>query len=129
GLVFSVAGCCCAPTPRDICQNIILPEQRTIDVRDPADVRPTPIPPSPPPRTVSNPRPDTPEWQMSLDDAIRIGLENAQVVRVLAGFTAVSSGQTIYDAAITNTTIDQAQSVFDPVYRWDNTWSRLNTPF
>src|SRR5262249_12864428 len=69
------------------------------------------------------------EWRLSLDDAIRIALENAQGVRILAGLTAVSSGQTIYDAAITNTTIDQAQAAFDPVYHWDNNWSRLNTPF
>jgi outer membrane protein TolC len=128
GLVLAAVGCH-APTPREICENIILPEQRTIDVRDPADIRPTPIPPSPPPRTVSDPQPGAAEWQLSLDDAIRISLGNAQVVRVLAGLTAVSSGQTIYDAAITNTTIDQAQSVFDPVYRWNNTWSRTNTPF
>ena len=39
----------------------------------------------------------------SLDDAIRIALENDRVIRVLAGVTAVTSGRTIYDAAIANT--------------------------
>ena len=100
----------CATTAEEICRNIILPEQRTIDYRDPAQLPPAPIPDNVPPRTVSDPRPGTPEWQLSLDEAIRIALENAKVVRVLAGTTAVASGQTIYDAAITNTTIDQAQA-------------------
>ncbi len=127
GLVLSSA-CGCALTVADLCRNIILPEQRSIDYRDPAQLPPAPIPPSVPPRTVSDPRPETTEWQLSLDDAIRIALENAQVVRTLAGVTAVSSGQTIYDAAITNTTIDQAQATFDPTLKWNNIWSRTDTP-
>jgi outer membrane protein TolC len=82
-----------------------------------------------PPRTVTNPQPQSPEWELSLDEAIRIALANARVVRILTGTTAVSSGQTIYDAAITNTTIDQAQAVFDPTAFWNNKWMRTNTPF
>jgi outer membrane protein TolC len=119
----------CALTVEDFCRNIILPEQRTIDYRDPSKLPPATIPANVPPRTVSNPQPEATEWQLSLDDAIRIALENTRVVRVLAGTTAVSSGQTIYDAAILNTTIDQAQAVFDPVASWKNTFSRTNTPF
>ncbi|MBO0699657.1 MAG: TolC family protein, partial [Zavarzinella sp.] len=37
------------------------------------------------------------------------------VVRVLTGVSATASGQTIYDAAISNTRIDQAAAVFDPI--------------
>src|SRR5438132_7965786 len=118
----------CGHTADDVCNHIILPEQQTIDHRDPSQFPPAPIPPSAPPRTVADPQPGTPEWQLSLDDAIRIALENATVVRVLAGTSAVSSGQTIYDAAITNTTIDQAQAAFDPMLSSNNTWSRTNTP-
>ena len=99
----------------NLCQYVILPEQRVIEYHDPSQLPPARIPDNAPPRTVSDPRPDTAEWRLSLDEAIRIALENAKVIRVLAGTTAVSSGQTIYDAAITNTTIDQAQAVFDPV--------------
>jgi outer membrane protein TolC len=121
--------CGCAVTPSEYCDYIILPEQRTIAHRDPSQFGPAPVPPSLPPRTVTDPQPGAVEWQLSLDDAIRIALENARVIRVLAGTSAVSSGQTIYDAAITNTTIDQAQAVFDPVFHWNNTWSRSNTPF
>jgi outer membrane protein TolC len=107
----------------------VLPEQQTIVYRDPAQFPAAPIPPSMPPRTVSDPRPGTGEWQLSLDDAIKIALENARVIRVVAGTAAVASGQTIYDAAITNTTIDQVQATFDPVFKANNTWSRTNTPF
>jgi outer membrane protein TolC len=125
-LLFAAA-CGCAGADA-ISRNIILPEQRAIDYRDPSQFPSVPIPPSMPPRTVSDPQPGTPEWQLSLDDAIRIALENANVIRVLAGTAAVASGQTIYDAAITNTTIDQAQARFDPTLTQNNTWSRTNTP-
>jgi outer membrane protein TolC len=59
---------------------------------------------------------------------IRIGLENARIVRVLAGVTAQSSGRTMYDAGIVNTTIDQEQARFDPTVEQRNTWDRLETP-
>jgi outer membrane protein TolC len=127
-LVLSAA-CGCALTPAEIWRNIILPEQRSIDYRDPAQFPSAPIPPSVPPRTVSEPRPGTTEWLLSLDDAIRIALENARVIRVLAGTAATASGSTIYDAAIVNTTIDQAQATFDPTVKSNNLWSRTNTPF
>ena len=127
GLVFiTVSGC--ALNAGDVCRYIILPEQRTIEHRDPSQFPAAPLPLSVPPRTVSDPRTGTAEWQLSLDDAIRIALENASVIRVLAGTAAVASGLTIYDAAITNTTIDQAQATFDPALKWNNTWSRTNTP-
>jgi outer membrane protein TolC len=115
-----------SPGPR-LLPPVILPEQRTIEHRDPAQFPPILTPPSPPPRTVTD-APETAEWQMSLDEAIRIALENARVIRVLAGTSAVARGQTIYDAAIVNTTIDQAQATFDPIYKWNSTWSRTNTP-
>jgi outer membrane protein TolC len=127
GLALLTA-CGCALSAKDLGQYAILPEARTLEHREPAaDLAASP-PPTLPPRTVSAPRPDTPEWPLSLDDAIRIALENARVIRVLAGTAAVASGQTIYDAAITNTTIDQAQATFDPVLKSNNTWSRTNTP-
>jgi outer membrane protein TolC len=128
GLLLCIV-CGCEITVPDIHQNIILPEQRTLEIREPSAFPPAPIPPNTPPRTVSNPRPGTVEWRLSLDEAIAIGLANAQVVRILTGTTAVSSGQTIYDAAITNTTIDQQQATFDPTAFSNNKWMRTNTPF
>src|SRR4051794_16713338 len=92
---------------------VIYPEQREVDYRDPSDFPPFPLPPSGPPPTVSNP-PTGDTRYFALDDAVRTSLGNARVIRVLAGVAAVNSGRTIYDTAVTNTTIDQAQGRFDP---------------
>ena len=106
----------------------IVPEQRRIRVRHPSDLPHAPLPETLPPPTVLNPQLDAAPRDLPLDEAIRIALVNAEVVRVLTGVTAVSSGQTIYDAAITNTTIDQERARFDPVVTVDNTWSRFEPP-
>jgi outer membrane protein TolC len=131
-LLLTVSACGCAVSPEDafeaISRNIILPEQRTIEHRDPEQFRPARLPDTPPPRTVSNQQLDEPEWRLSLDDAIRIALDNSQVVRVLAGTSAAASGQTIYDAAISNTTIDQARAQFDPVLFEQAHWNHTDEP-
>src|SRR5262249_25840257 len=88
-LLSLVAGSVCAPTADALCRNIILPEQRSIDHRPPEAFPSVAIPLSVPPRTVSVPRPETAEWHLSLDETIRIALENARVIRVLTGVTAV----------------------------------------
>ncbi len=127
-LVLTTA-CGCGVTARDVARNIVMPEQRTIEHRDTEELPAVPIPTNTAPRTVSNLRPELTDWQLSLDDAVRIALEQTRVVRVLVGATAAApSGQTIYDAAITNTTIDQAQATFDPKLQFNNQWSRTNTP-
>ena len=105
----------------------LLPEQRSISVRDPSQLTRYRMRDSASPPTVSSTAELTPQ-PVSLDDVIRMSLERTDVVRVLAGTTATSSGQTIYDAAVTNTTIDQANATFDPVVSINNTWTRLNTP-
>ncbi|WP_254509270.1 TolC family protein [Anatilimnocola floriformis] len=104
-------------------------EQRSTVIRQPADFRSAPLPPSAPPPTVAKPGPDrfTPQ-RISLDDAIRIALENDRVVRVLAGETAVNSGKTIYDVAIANTVIDQRTARFNPFLTVNNNWDRLELP-
>ncbi|HLJ92703.1 MAG TPA: TolC family protein, partial [Gemmataceae bacterium] len=119
----------CALTVEDLCRNVILPEQRSIDTRDPSQLPAAELPATVPPRTVAQPQPEATPWPLSLDEAIRISLENARVIRILAGTTAVTSGQTIYDAAITNTQIDQAQGRFDPVLAHTSTFDRLDAPF
>ena len=107
-----------------------LPEQRSIDYRDPADLPQARIPESTPvPPTVTRPQPpDSPEWQLSLDEAIRSALENSEVVRVLTGVSAASSGQTIYDPAIASTSIDREQARFDPNFDVSNTFNRVEVP-
>jgi outer membrane protein TolC len=125
-LLATAAGC--AGTLEDLVHYSILPEQRTIEHRDPGELPPARIPPNIAPRTVADPQMDLPGWRLSLDEALRISLENAKVIRVLAGTQATSSGQTIYEAAITNTTIDQEQARFDPVLAQKNTWTHSDNP-
>lgn len=121
-----VAGC--AVTAEQVAHNVIPPEQRRIDYRDPAALPPAEVPETPTPRTVTEPRPQTPDWPLSLDEAIRIALENARVVRVLAGTTAVSSGRTIYEPGISNTVIDQEQARFDPTLADTLRFNRIESP-
>jgi outer membrane protein TolC len=106
----------------------IVPEQRHLEVRDLDRLPKAHIPLIPPPITVSTVATPVIPQEMSLDDAIRIALANSNVVRVLAGTTAVSSGQTIYDPAIVNTTIDVARAAFDPVIAANNTFNRSEAP-
>lgn len=105
----------------------IFPEERTIEIRDPSELRPARIPNTPPPPTVSN-REDFPLRQLSLDDAIRTALANSEVVRVLTGTSATSSGRTIYDSAIQNTGIDEANAAFDPTLQVNNSFNRIDRP-
>ncbi|HTK74429.1 MAG TPA: TolC family protein [Gemmataceae bacterium] len=122
---LALAGC----VPVSGVWSLVVPEQRRLDVREPGDFPPAPIPPVPPPETVNHRVPqEVPSQELSLDQAIRIALANSQVVRVLAGGTAVSSGQTIYDPAISNTQIDQARAVFDPIINVNNAFSRSEVP-
>lgn len=105
----------------------LFPEQRRVVVRDPSQMVPYRIHDSVPPNTVSTKEELEPE-PVSLDDVIRISLGHTDVVRILAGTLAVSSGQTIYDAAITNTTIDQNNARFDPVLASTNTFNNVESP-
>ena len=107
---------------------IIFPEQRTIDVRDPAQIPYVPLPPSSAPPTVTHPDAKAEERHLSLDEAVRIALENARVIRVLTGISVGTSGRTIYDAAIDNNAIDIEQARFDPRVTVNNSWNRQETP-
>lgn len=107
----------------------VLREQRRVAVRDPATLPQAPIPAIPPPPTVLEPAPTSiPPRELTLDEAIRIGLANSAVVRVLAGVVAVSSGSTIYDPAISNTTIDVETGVYNPVFSVQNLFGRTEVP-
>src|SRR3954454_14372827 len=100
-LLLLLAGC--ADTFQTWAENVTLPEQRQLPVRDPAALPGAPVPQLPPPVTVSDPQ-NPVKTPLSLDEAVRIALVNTKVVRILIGVTATFSGRTIYDAAITNTT-------------------------
>ncbi len=104
------------------------PEQRNIQVRDPSQLPRYDLPDSPPPPSVVNRSQDLEPIYLTLDDAIRTCLANDRVVRVLAGNTAVASGSTIYDAALTNTSIDTANSRFDPTVTVSQSFNRSENP-
>jgi outer membrane protein TolC len=102
-------------------------EQLTIQTRDPASLPPAPIPKVPPPVTVADAKDPREPWELSLNEAVRITLENAKAIRVYTGLGASNSGRTIYDAAIANTAIDQQQARFDPALTASKTRSRAET--
>ena len=107
----------------------LYPEQRCISHRCPSGLCRAPIPHISRPPTVRNPQYDTRQEQLlSLDEAICIALQNAEVIRVLSGQFASSTGRTIYDPAITNTQIDEARARFDPVLDIRNNWDLVDVP-
>ncbi len=107
---------------------LVVPEERGFCIRDAVQLPMAPIPDSPAPPTVGPAREDMPVRPLSLDQAISIALGNSEVVRVLAGVTAVSSGRTIYDPAISNTLIDIERARFDPSVEVLNGFNRLEAP-
>lgn len=120
-ICLTTSGCLYGPAA-------ILPEQRTLSIREIPELPRARIPDIPPPPTVADPQPDAVVRHLSLDEAIHIALVNSKVIRVLAGGVPIASGQTIYDPAISNTVIDQEQARFDPVARVDNVFDRRETP-
>lgn len=107
---------------------LIMPEERCSYIRSPSELPKASIPDVPPPPTAIEPRSDTATRPLSLDEAIRIVLANSEVIRVLAGVAAVSSGRTIYDTAIAGTAVDEEQARFDPSAQLTNRWNRFETP-
>jgi outer membrane protein TolC len=111
---------------------------------------PVPLPRLADPRTTSNPEAEE-IWEMTLEEAIRIGLDNAEVVRVIPlgatgtpvggfepQFLAIGSGagpalgqgnlSTVYDVAIQETRIASALSRFDASLGAQLFWARNNQP-
>ncbi|GAB5402311.1 MAG: TolC family protein [Aureliella sp.] len=118
------SGCARADEP----WSFILPEQRRVQVRSPEQLCPAPIPRVQAPNTVARQSQLRAERLISLSEAINTGLANSNVVRVLSGLTATSSGRTVYDVAITNAGIDEARAAFDPTLVANQAWQRNETP-
>ena len=85
-------------------------------------------PPGAAPVTVASDDADLSVRLLPLDEAIRIALQNAEVIRVLTGVSATSSGRTIYDTAVATTPIDEAVGRFDPVFSANSDWRKTRTP-
>ena len=107
---------------------LIMPEQRAFRVRSPEELPGTRIPRTPNPATVSTPQWDAQPVYLSLSDVLNRSLQNMDVVRVLNGVAANSTGRTIYDAAINNTGIDAARGAFDPNLSLSNNFLQANSP-
>jgi len=103
-------------------------EQQNIPVRDLATIAPAPLPNIPAPITVADPDVKREPWDLSLNEAVRITLENAKAIRVFTGLGASNSGRSIYDAAIATTAIDQQQARFDPALTASQTRLRTENP-
>lgn len=106
---------------------LIPPEQRRMEIRAPSRLPVARLPDLPPPPVVSEARPETAEHYVSLDDAIRMALANSEVIRVLTGDSAASTGRTVYDPAIANAQIDRARAPFDPALSVENDFTRTET--
>ncbi len=105
-----------------------LPEQRVLALPDTDRTSSSRLPPVDLPYTVSSADKDLAQETLTLDQAIRIALENAQVVRFLGGVAASTSGRTIYDVAISNTGIDEQNAVFDPTLNVTSTLGKSDQP-
>ncbi len=104
-----------------------MPEQKCLAIRSPSQMRCAHLPAVGVPTTVKGPeeaQPKLPAYPMTLDEAIRIALENSEVIRVLGG----TSGRTVYDPAIANTQIDRARATFDPNFAVQNRFNGLRYP-
>jgi outer membrane protein TolC len=122
GLMLSLAAGC---TPL---ASFVVHEQRSLAIREPDQIPTAPLPKIAAPPTVLAPTITGKTMEISLDDAIRIALANTKVVRVLAGTSATSSGRTIYDPAVVNTSVDVAKAAFDPVVTAKNFFTRGESP-
>ena len=102
-----------------------------------------------PPRTPQNPEAQE-VWPMTLQDAIKYGLDNAEIIRVISlgaqgipigGFepTPLNTGPSgalgqgtltsVYDPAIQETQIAQSLSRFDAQFSTSMLWGRSESPF
>ncbi len=117
--LLSGSGCAKSRAAR----SAIIPEQTHIEYRNPESLPFTQLASFTEPVTVSHPYEGDNPFELSLDEAIRIALKNSEVIRVLSGVTAVSTGRTIYDPGIANTAIDAARGRFSPTLSLNNTFS------
>ena len=140
--------------PRDAAAGTIADEDKEVkQAQFLSATLPSPMPKLTRPRTTDNPEAEE-IWQLTLQDAIRVGLDNSEVVRVISfgaqgipvgGFeptplntgagagiaSALGAGtlSTIYDPAIQETQIANALSAFDTNFTTQMLWSHSVAPF
>jgi outer membrane protein TolC len=136
--------------PHDV-QGTVADEDKEVQAANFLSRLPTQLPQIDKPRTPDNP--DAQEvWKLTLDEAIRIGLDNAEIIRLIplgaqgipsVGFepTPLEQGigapgqlgggnlASVYDPAIQETNIAQALAAFDANLFSQLTWGRSTSPF
>src|SRR4051812_45134023 len=134
--------------PHDV-QGTVADEDKEVQTASFLSRLPTQLPQIDRPRTPDNP--DAQEiWKLTLNEAIQIGLDNSEVIRVISlgaqgipvgGFeptplstlagSALGAGTlaTVYDPAIQETNIAQALATFDANLFSQLTWGRNTQPF
>lgn len=131
-LLWTVACCgwAAAADPAQAQQSLpfTLPEQRSLPLPDENRFPAGSVLATDVPYTVSDRDLALQAEPLSLDEAIRVALANARVVRFLAGVTASTSGRTIYDVAINNTGIDVQNALFDPNFSITSTLNKSDRP-
>jgi outer membrane protein TolC len=141
------------PVPHDNMARVAMEDSEVQRAQLLSNATPVPLPRLSKPRTTNDPE-AAEVWPMTLQQAIRIGLDNSEVVRVIAfgaqgipigGFepTPLNSGasagvasslgagtlQTVYDPAILETQIAVALSNFDTAFTTSILWGDNVQPF
>jgi len=141
------------PVPHDNMGRVALEDKEVKQADLLSSTLPMQLPRLAKPRTTNDPEAQE-VWPMTLQQAIRIGLDNSEIVRVIAfgaqgipigGFeptplnTGASAGvasslgagtlQSVYDPAILETQIAQALSTFDTAFTTSVLWGKNTTPF
>ena len=124
-LILAVLGVVSGP----VAAQLHVDEQQRILWHDETEIARSGRPAGGAPVTVASPESVANEQLLPLDDAIRMALRHSEVIRVLTGVSASSSGLTIYDTAIATTAIDQAVGRFDPVFSANSSFRHNETPF
>lgn len=104
-----------------------VPDQHSIRWHSGRDLPLTTRPASLAPVTVNSADAIAIERLLPLDEAVRITLNHAEVIRILNGVSAANSGQNIYETAIATTAIDNAVARFDPVFQANSAWRKTET--
>ncbi|MEP3482093.1 MAG: TolC family protein [Fuerstiella sp.] len=113
-----------ASWPSTACAQRSVPDQHSIRWHSERDLPLTTRPASLAPVTVHSKDVTAIERLLPLDEAIRIALNHAEVIRILTGISASNSGQNIYETAIATTAIDNAVANFDPVFLANSSWRK-----
>lgn len=136
--------------PHDALGSIAEEDQAIRQANYISDSSPINLPKITPPRTTENPEAEE-IWELTLPEAIKIAMDNAETIRVIAlgaqgtpvsgfeptplntgagGGSALGSGTlfTVYDPAIQESQIAEALSVFDAQFQTNLLWGRNVNP-